>query len=89
MALARDHGTPGAGRYTLYRYERLHFAVDCEDCNNKIAGLTPNTISGELLDRIDAHETKFHPAPSTVTEGCTRDPDCPVHPDEDCPPADS
>lgn len=48
------------GRYRLYRYSRLHFAVDCEDDNIKIANIYPDTNARELLDKIDGHETVWH-----------------------------
>lgn len=53
-----------AGRYSLHRYGRLHFAIDCEDCNRKIANLTPNKSGGELLDRIEEHEQRHHAKPA-------------------------
>lgn len=47
-------------RYTLYEYNSLHWAIDCEDCNYKIANLTPNFSGGEIVDRINRHKELWH-----------------------------
>ena len=47
-------------RYTLFRYAHKRYAVDCNDCEVKIANLNSNTISKELLDRLEVHELAFH-----------------------------
>ena len=47
-------------RYTLYRYGDYHFAIDCEDCDRKIANLRPERSSAFTVDRINDHEVKYH-----------------------------
>jgi len=50
----------GITRLTLHRYDRLHYAIDCESCGWKIANLNANKSGGEILDAIDNHYRKFH-----------------------------
>lgn len=47
-------------RYTIYRYSPEHFAIDCEDCNVKLANLKVDSDTAELLDRINTHERTVH-----------------------------
>lgn len=49
--------------YTLYRYDRLHFAIDCEACNVKVANLTPGSTGWGLLERLEEHRASVHPDP--------------------------
>jgi hypothetical protein len=55
-------GTKQANRYSLYKYSDHHWAIDCEDCDGKICNFTPSDISGAILDKLNKHEEKRHPA---------------------------
>jgi hypothetical protein len=49
-----------AARYALHKYSPLHWAIDCDDCKCKICNLTPNQTSGEIIDKLNIHEVKYH-----------------------------
>jgi hypothetical protein len=47
-------------RYSLYRYEDDHWAIDCEPCGVKIANLQPGTYGSVIIDRLTTHDRGQH-----------------------------
>lgn len=66
---ARPPRPPSPNRYTIHLYTPVHGAVDCEDCEVKVADIRPDILSGTLLDTIASHETYDHPKPNPALSG--------------------
>ena len=47
-------------RYSLFAYNSEEFAIDCEDCNCKVANLNKKKSTDAIIEQIKVHEEVHH-----------------------------